>query len=93
MAELDLKSHRFRLEREADWRRLESLLRRVEQGSARSLSYDEMVALPGLYRSTLSSLSVARAISLDRSVVDYLEGLSARAKKPARRCSRVERAP
>ena len=79
MAELDLKSHRFRVEREADWRRLESLLRRVEQGSARSLSYDEMVALPGLYRSTLSSLSVARAISLDRSVVDYLEGLSARA--------------
>lgn len=79
MAELQLKSHRFRQEREADWRRLDSLLRRVEQGSAASLSYEEMVALPGLYRQALSSLSVARAISLDRSVVDYLEGLCTRA--------------
>lgn len=76
---LELKSHRFRQEREADWRRLDSLLRRVESGSAASLSYDEMVALPGLYRSALSSLSVARAISLDRGVVDYLEGLCTRA--------------
>ena len=79
MPELQLKSHRFRQEREADWRRLEGLLQRVERGSAASLSYEEMVALPGLYRSALSSLSVARAISLDRSVVDYLEGLCTRA--------------
>ena len=79
MPELQLKSHRFRQEREADWRRLDSLLRRVERGSAASLSYEEMVALPGLYRSALSSLSVARAISLDRGVVDYLEGLCTRA--------------
>ncbi len=78
-AELQLKSHRFRMEREADWRRLEALLARVEGGSAASLSYEEMVALPGLYRSALSSLSVARAISLDRSLVDYLEALCARA--------------
>jgi uncharacterized membrane protein SpoIIM required for sporulation len=79
MPELQLKSQRFREEREADWRRLEGLLRRVEQGSAASLTYDEMVALPRLYRAALSSLSVARAISLDHSVVDYLEGLSTRA--------------
>ena len=79
MAELHLKSHRFRQEREADWRRLERLLAKVEKGSAASLSYEEMVALPGLYRSALSSLSVARAISLDRSVVDYLEALCTRA--------------
>ena len=79
MAELQLKSHRFRQEREADWRRLDGLLERVEKGSAASLSYEEMVALPGLYRSALSSLSVARAISLDRSVVDYLEALCTRA--------------
>ncbi len=79
MAELELKSHRFRQEREADWRRLDALLQRVERGSAASLSYEEMVALPGLYRSALSSLSVARAISLDRGVVDYLEGLCTRA--------------
>ena len=79
MAELQLKSHRFRQEREADWRRLDRLLERVEKGSAANLSYEEMVALPGLYRSALSSLSVARAISLDRSLVDYLEGLCTRA--------------
>ena len=79
MAELQLKSHRFRQEREADWRRLERLLAKVEKGSAASLSYEEMVALPGLYRSALSSLSVARAISLDRGVVDYLEALCTRA--------------
>jgi len=79
MAEIELKSHRFRTEREGDWRRLESLLDRVEKGSPASLSYEEMVALPGLYRGALSSLSVARAISLDRAVVDYLEGLAIRA--------------
>ena len=79
MAELQLKSHRFRQEREADWRRLDRLLERVEKGSAASLSYEDMVALPGLYRSALSSLSVARAISLDHSVVDYLEALCTRA--------------
>ena len=79
MPELQLKSHRFRQEREADWGRLDRLLAKVEKGSAASLSYEEMVALPGLYRSALSSLSVARAISLDRSVVDYLEDLCTRA--------------
>ena len=79
MPELQLKSHRFRQEREADWSRLDRLLAKVEKGSAASLSYEEMVALPGLYRAALSSLSVARAISLDRSVVDYLEDLCTRA--------------
>ncbi len=79
MAELELKSHRFRTEREADWRRLEALLARVERRSVSSLSYEEMVALPALYRHALSSLSVARAISLDQSVVEYLEALCTRA--------------
>ena len=32
-----------------------------------------------LYRQALSSLSVARSISLDQSLIDYLEGLSTRA--------------
>ena len=79
MAEIELKSHRFRIEREDDWRRLESLLDRVEKGSPASLTYEEMVALPTLYRGALSSLSVARAISLDHAVIAYLEGLSIRA--------------
>ena len=79
MAELRLKSSRFRAEREADWLRLEKLLTRAESRSASALTDDELIALPILYRSALSSLSVARATSLDRNLVDYLESLSARA--------------
>lgn len=79
MAELTLKSRRFREERESQWRTLEGLLARAERGSAARLSDDEILALPALYRSALSSLSVARAISLDRSLVAYLESLCARA--------------
>jgi uncharacterized membrane protein SpoIIM required for sporulation len=77
--DLVLKSHRFRQEREADWKRLESLLDRYERGRKSSLSDDEVIAIPTLYRSALSSLSMARAISLDKSLIDYLESLSTRA--------------
>jgi uncharacterized membrane protein SpoIIM required for sporulation len=79
MKDLQLKSQRFRAEREADWRRLEALLSRVERRSARSLTDEELLAIPVLYRSTLSSLSVARATSLDHSLIDYLESLATRA--------------
>jgi len=79
MAELQLKSHRFRAEREADWRRLESLLSRVEKGGARRLNRDELVEMPVLYRQALSSLSMARAISLDQGLIGYLESLCTRA--------------
>ena len=79
MAELQLKSHRFRAEREDDWRRLERLLDRAERAGVRKLSPAELLEIPVLYRQALSSLSVARAISLDQSLVDYLEALCARA--------------
>ncbi len=79
MAELRLKSYRFRQEREADWLRLETLLARVEQRSAASLSDEDLLAIPILYRAALSSLSVARTISLDRGLLDYLESLCSRA--------------
>lgn len=79
MAELQLKSHRFRAEREADWRRLEVLLTRAERRGPERLTRDELLEMPLLYQQALSSLSVARAISLDRSLVDYLESLCARA--------------
>jgi uncharacterized membrane protein SpoIIM required for sporulation len=79
MKELQLKSQRFRAEREWDWRRLEGLLLKVERGSPASLTDEELLAIPVLYRSTLSSLSVARATSLDHSLIDYLESLSTRA--------------
>ncbi len=79
MAELRLKSSRFRAEREADWARLEALLTRAERRSASALTDDELIAMPVLYRAALSSLSVARATSLDQNMIDYLEGLAARA--------------
>ena len=79
MAELQLKSQRFRAEREADWQRLEHLLGRLERGSLARLSDDELLALPVLYRAALSALSVARATSLDLSLTDYLESLASRA--------------
>jgi uncharacterized membrane protein SpoIIM required for sporulation len=70
---------RFRAEREADWLRLEQIVNRVERRSVRALSDEDLFALPLLYRATLSSLSVARATSLDRALLDYLEALSLRA--------------
>lgn len=77
--ELVLRSGRFRAERQSGWRRLESLLDRVEAGGPSALSDGELLALPGLYRSALASLSVARAITLDRALIAYLEDLSGRA--------------
>jgi uncharacterized membrane protein SpoIIM required for sporulation len=79
MTTLTLKSHRFRAEREADWQKLDDLLVRMERGAAGRLSDDEVTAIPVLYRSALSSLSVARAISLDQSLIAYLESLCTRA--------------
>jgi uncharacterized membrane protein SpoIIM required for sporulation len=79
MAELTLKSHRFRAEREADWARLERLMDRAETRGAKALSDADLLAVPVLYRATLSSLSVARATSLDQGVIDYLESLTTRA--------------
>jgi uncharacterized membrane protein SpoIIM required for sporulation len=80
MREVRLKSSRFREEREDDWRKLERLLRRLEKpGGAAQLSDDELIAVPVLYRATLSSLSVARATSLDKDLTDYLESLATRA--------------
>lgn len=77
--DLRLKSQRFRQEREADWRRLEKLMDKAEKKSAASLTDEEILAIPVLYRATLSALSVARETSLDRALTDYLETLCARA--------------
>lgn len=74
-----LKSRAFREAREEDWSRLERLLARLQRGSLATLSDDELIALPALYRSALSSLSTARAVSLDRALADYLESLCTRA--------------
>src|SRR5262249_48302510 len=60
MVDTLLRSLRFRTEREATWKQLEKLLKRVEGFGPGALSDEDMVALPALYRATLSSLSVAR---------------------------------
>jgi len=76
---IQLRSHRFRAERESSWLQLEDLLERVEKGGPKRLTDAQLIALPRLYRSTLSSLSMARSISLDRELITYLEGLTTRA--------------
>lgn len=74
-----LRSDRFRLEREGDWRKLEDILKRMERGSLRRITDEELLELPTLYRTAASSLSVARETSLDRATLDYLESLVQRA--------------
>lgn len=75
----ELNSARFRDARAEDWNRLELMLNRIESGRAASLLDEDLFELPVLYRSTLSSLSVARETSLDADLVAYLESLSTRA--------------
>jgi uncharacterized membrane protein SpoIIM required for sporulation len=74
-----LKSYEFRAEREQTWRELDELLSIIDKRGLRSLSSTQLTRLPHLYRATLSSLSVARSISLDRNTTEYLESLAARA--------------
>lgn len=74
-----LRSDRFRLEREGDWRRLEEIVKEMERGGAKRLDDDELLALPTLYRTAASSLSVARETSLDAATLSYLESLVQRA--------------
>lgn len=74
-----LKSSEFRRAREANWRDLERLVDAAEKRGVRALAPADLQRLPLLYRSTLSSLSVARAIALDRNLLLYLENLALRA--------------
>ncbi len=74
-----LRSDRFRQERERDWQRLEAIVAKMERGRYRKLSDDDVLALPVLYRTVASSLSVARETSLDAATLAYLEGLVQRA--------------
>lgn len=74
-----LRSDRFRLEREADWRRLEAIVTALEKNRLRRISDEDLLALPVLYRQAASSLAVARETSLDAGTLDYLESLVRRA--------------
>lgn len=79
MQQPTLKSAEFRREREKTWRDLEALVDRIERHGLHALGPRELMRLPELYRATLSSLSVARSVSLDRNLLAYLETLSTRA--------------
>jgi uncharacterized membrane protein SpoIIM required for sporulation len=74
-----LRSDRFRIEREGDWQRLEAIVTRMEKGRIGKLSDEDVLALPVLYRTVASSLSVARETSLDAATLAYLEALVQRA--------------
>lgn len=76
---LELKSAQFRRDRETAWAELATLVERAERRGIKSLDEAQLMRLPMLYRTALSSLSVARSISLDRALLDYLEALAARA--------------
>lgn len=74
-----LRSDRFRLEREGEWKRLEAIVARIERGRLRSVPDEDLLALPALYRTAVSSLAVARETSLDRETLLWLEVLTQRA--------------
>ena len=74
-----IRSTRFRDEREADWRRLGTIVEAAEKRGLSNLGFDDARDLVLLYRQATNSLSVAREISLDLGVVRYLESLCARA--------------
>lgn len=77
--EAAIRSARFRAEREADWKRLDAIVTQTEKRGVRSLSFDDARDLAVLYRQAMNSLSVARSISLDRSLLEYLDALCSRA--------------
>ena len=80
MSDTDLiRSVRFRREREADLKRLEALVSEAEKRGLQNMRYDDTRDLAALYRQATSSLAIAREISLDKSLVEYLEALTARA--------------
>jgi len=74
-----LRSDRFRLEREAEWQRLDTIVRQMESGRLRKVPDEELLELPALYRTAASSLSIARETSLDAATLAYLESLVQRA--------------
>lgn len=74
-----LRSDRFRQDREGDWKRLEAIVTRMEKGRLRRIADEDVLALPVLYRTVASSLSVARETSLDAATLAYLESLVQRA--------------
>jgi len=74
-----VNASRFRAAHELDWQRLDGIVTRIERRGIGALTENDLLMLPLLYRSALSSLSVARETSLDRALITYLEALCTRA--------------
>lgn len=74
-----IRSSRFRAEREAGWKKLETLVNVAEANGMAALSYEQAQDLASLYRQAMNSLSVARSISMDKALLSYLDALCARA--------------
>lgn len=74
-----IRSARFRQEREADWRRLETLVGQAERQGLQRMSFSDARDLAALYHQAATSLAIAREITLDRALLEYLEALTARA--------------
>ena len=79
MSEVRIKSVEFRRERERDWQELERLIAEADRRGLHRMGPRDVSRLPVHYRAVLSSLSVARAISLDANLLLYLENLANRA--------------
>jgi uncharacterized membrane protein SpoIIM required for sporulation len=74
-----LRSARFRAEREADWQLLEKLVAEAERLGLHRMDFAQARDLSASYRRATTSLAIAREISLDRALLEYLEALTARA--------------
>ncbi|WP_120635714.1 stage II sporulation protein M [Ruegeria sp. EL01] len=80
MSDTDLiRSARFRQEREGDWRKLSDLVDKAEGQGLHRMNFQEARDLADLYRQATTSLSIAREISLDRGLLEFLEALTSRA--------------
>ena len=71
--------NQFLTRRQESWRRLETLLERVEAGSLQRLSPEEVREFGVLYRRASSDLVTARAKTANAEVLQYLNDLVARA--------------
>ncbi|MCA1815275.1 MAG: stage II sporulation protein M [Acidobacteria bacterium] len=74
-----MPTDRFINERKGAWRRLEELLRMLDEMSLRRLHREEVRELGRIYRRASSDLAIARAESRDPRLVNYLNSLVIRA--------------
>ncbi|TVQ48449.1 MAG: stage II sporulation protein M [Gloeocapsa sp. DLM2.Bin57] len=64
--------------RETDWRRLDSLLKRVESKGLKSLPAKEITELASLYRSVSADLARAKTYQIDAILTQDLQNLTSR---------------